>query len=456
MQPEVENTTTVRRPRFLLVAYSCQPFRGSEPGIGWHRALQAARVADTWVICRQEDSQEKIEEYFHEYPPVEGLKFVYLPHSPTESRIRQRSLLGYIAYNRWQRRALALARELHAQHQFHLVHQVNFGTFREPGYTWKLDIPFVWGPIGGTQNYPAQFLAGAGWNVAVREGTRTLVNRFQLHTSRRVKQAARRANALVATNSDAVRDFQRVLGCDSIRLLDSGVEALRPPRDVPQQLDRPLRLLWCGVLEPRKALELLLEAIAILPEGIHVELRVLGKGKMLNKWRRLARKRGIENQVEFAGEVPHEACLAAYEWADAFAFSSLRDNSATVNSEALASGLPIICLDHQGVGDMVDESCGIKVPLTNRRDAALGFRDAIVRLATEPDLRKLLSAGAYERAKKFLWHNNGNEMLQIYEQVLRDAGHAFDLCDDQATPTEINGSLPNAKVKQSQHVDSNN
>ena len=41
-----------RRPRLLLLAYACSPARGSEGGVGWHRALQAARYCDTWVLCQ--------------------------------------------------------------------------------------------------------------------------------------------------------------------------------------------------------------------------------------------------------------------------------------------------------------------------------------------------------------------------------------------------------------------
>ena len=36
--------------KILLVAFSCQPGKGSEPGVGWNWALQAAKTQDVWVL----------------------------------------------------------------------------------------------------------------------------------------------------------------------------------------------------------------------------------------------------------------------------------------------------------------------------------------------------------------------------------------------------------------------
>jgi len=39
--------------------------------------------------------------------------------------------------------------------------------FREPGYLWQLNIPFVWGPIGGMGYFPTRFLPVVGAKGAV-------------------------------------------------------------------------------------------------------------------------------------------------------------------------------------------------------------------------------------------------------------------------------------------------
>ena len=39
---------------------------------------------------------------------------------------------------------------------FDLIHNLNPIGYREPGYLWKLNLPYIWGPIGGIPNRPSQ------------------------------------------------------------------------------------------------------------------------------------------------------------------------------------------------------------------------------------------------------------------------------------------------------------
>ena len=63
--------------------------------------------------------------------------------------------------------------------------------------------------------------------------------------------------------------------------------------------------------------------------------------------------------------------------------TSLRDLTSTVTVEGLALGLPVVCLDHCGFADVVDETCGIKVPVTTPARVVSGLATAIHRLAQD-------------------------------------------------------------------------
>src|SRR5262245_2183342 len=123
---------TPRRPRFLLLAYACSPTMGSEPGVGWNRALQAARMADTWVICEERRYGPGLRQYLAEKGPVPGLTFHFVPRDVLPAGLGKLPGLDYVAYNRWHRRAFRLARRLHAEHHFDLAHQVTFCGYRQP------------------------------------------------------------------------------------------------------------------------------------------------------------------------------------------------------------------------------------------------------------------------------------------------------------------------------------
>jgi glycosyltransferase involved in cell wall biosynthesis len=407
-----------RRPRVLHLSYACGPGRGSEPGIGWHRAVEAAKAFDVWVICEEGEFAAPVRRYLAEHGPIDGLEFVFEPKRPWELRVQRVQLFYNWIYRRWQARAYHRAVELHRRVQFDLVHQVTFAGFRDPGHLWRLGVPFVWGPVGGTQNYPWRFLAEAGPRGAVSETLRSLLNWIQLHYGRRVRQAARAATVLLATNSTNQRDYRRAWGVESQVLLDVGTDTVHPPRPGPSA-DGPLRLLWSGQFTPRKALGLLLKALARLPSDVTWELRVLGDGPLRRRWQRLAQRLNVANRIQWLGWLPLAEALPNYQWADAFAFTSLRDSSGTVVLEALGFGLPIVCLDHQGMHDIVTGECSLKVPVTTPAQVIDGLRDAIARLARDRDLRARLSAGATARAGEFLWSRNGEQLAGIYRNVLQ-------------------------------------
>ncbi len=417
MQERIGDDCTAR-PKLLQVSAACSPLHGSEPGVGWHWALEAAKRFDTWVITTDNEHAEETRQYLAAHGDVPGLRFVFVPAGAVSKFLDRFRGPSYWGYALWQRRALQVARKLHAQVRFDLGHQVTFCTFREPGCVVKLGIPFVWGPVGGTQNYPWRFLGEAGFLGAISEAVRSTLNLLQLRFSRRLRRSARLAGVLLAANSENRQDITRAMGVSPTLLLETGVEstALEPRRRRTEQ--GRFRILWCGVLIPRKALSLLLKALAQLPEELPYELRIIGRGAQKRRWQRLSRRLGIDPCVTWIESLPHGQMCQQYAWADLFVFSSLRDTTGNVILEALSTGLPVIGLDHQGVHDVLDESCGIRVPVTTPREVIGRLAEAILRLARDAALWDRLSAGALQRAKSLLWGRQGDRMAEIYRQLI--------------------------------------
>jgi glycosyltransferase involved in cell wall biosynthesis/peptidoglycan/xylan/chitin deacetylase (PgdA/CDA1 family) len=405
------------RARVLLLAYACSPYRGSEASVGWHRALDAAREFDTWVICEETWCAPDIRAYIAANGAPAGVTFAFVPMGRWLRLLRRVPGLFYLAYNLWHRRGLAAARRLHRHCRFDLVHQVTFCGFREPGYLWKLGVPFVWGPVGGTQHYPWRFLLEAGPVGAVTETLRTLANGVQLRFSPRVRRAARTAASVFAANSTNARDMERFLGIAPAELLETGLPRLAAShgRQTPHD---PIRLLWSGELRAFKGLPLLLRALARLPASTRFELRVVGGGPMRRRWHRMASRLGVDANTTWVGTLPHRDALLEFEWADVLVFTSLRDTSGNVALEALGAAVPVMCLDHQGVHDIVTDDCGLRIPVTAPGAVVEGLRDAVLRLSTDRALFARLSAGALARAHDLLWSVNGATMRSTYRRVL--------------------------------------
>ena len=412
-----------RRPRVLQLSYACSPIRGSEAGVGWHRAVQSARHFDTWVICEEHEFAAEIREYLDAHGEVPGLNFVFVPIDQREWSWGQwHDFIWYAVLRRWHCRAYEAARRLHERIGFNLVHQVTFCGYREPGYLWKLDAPFVWGPIGGTQNYPWRFLPYAGIGGALKEACRSVANILQLRFSPRVRRAAQKAALILAANSTNQRNFARIHGITPPTLPDVGIDSVPgAPREPRRQ--GPLRILWSGLLVHHKALHLLIRALARLPDDIPYELRVLGKGPLKRRWQRLAERTGVAKHTTWMGWLSHHEALEQLAWAEAFVFSSLRDTTGTVVLEALGAGVPVICLDHQGVHDLVTDECGLKIAVTSPRDVVARLSEAIGRLAGDHQQWARLSRGAIERARDYHWSRREVEMAEWYRRVIEGSLH---------------------------------
>ncbi len=422
--------------KVLLMSYECSPYRGSEWAVGWGRLLQAARVADTHIITSRSNfaalqkarGEGLLPMNVHFYTPAPDEKLKTMEAKPGLFAY------NYVAYHHWQKLALDLARKLHDAQRFDLVHQVNVCTFREPGYTWQLGIPYLWGPVGGSQNFPTKFLPILPPVEAFKEGMRGLSNWLSLRCKSRVRQAAKRAVKVIAANSTNLRDYQHVFKRDVELLLETGLHRVDDPdrtrfRGRVEAHQRgaelpALNILWSGEFQTRKALPILLRALAMLRDEVRFTLRILGDGPMRARWSAEAKRLGLAhnipngaNAMEFLGRLPFAEAVAEMTSADLFCFTSLRDTSGNVVLEALAAGVPVVCFDHQGAGDMVSDGSGVKIKVTSPKRAIADWADAIRTLAGDPQRLLKLSEGGTVQARKFLWNANGDRVNAIYREL---------------------------------------
>ncbi len=428
--------------KVLLMAYECSPRGTSERAVGWGRLLQAVRVAETHVVTSEKNYLMLVKAQAEGGLPA-GVK-LYTPEPDAKlRRLEKKAVLfayNYTSYNHWQKLAMKLAEELQEKERFDLVHQVNVCTFREPGYTWQLGIPYIWGPVGGTQNYPPRFLTMLGPKEAFKEAARGVSNWLSLRVKPRVRAAAKAAVTVYAANSTNQRDYRKVFGREVELLLETGLYEVPEPdrrrfeeRVAEQRMGhtpQPLRLLWVGELHTRKALPILLQALAKLGSEVPFELKVLGGGPLRDEWEMEAERLGLASpgggrlpgtgHVQFFGIRPFAEALAGFDQAHVFCFTSLRDTSGNVVLEALAAGVPVVCFDHQGARDMVSERSGVRIPVTSPERAVEDWARVIRELYFDAERLLRLSEGATEQARSFLWDRNGDRVNALYREV---AGH---------------------------------
>jgi glycosyltransferase involved in cell wall biosynthesis len=234
-----------------------------------------------------------------------------------------------------------------------------------------------------------------------------------------LRRAAANSAVILATNRETAEVAHRA-GATHVELfLDNGVG---PDQFVARQRERRagdrLELVWAGRLEPRKALPLALEAM-VRVRDVPVRLSVAGEGPLRSACERKAASLGLTDRVRFLGFVPRGRLLTeVFSNSDAFLFTSLQDSFGSVVIEAMAAGLPVLALNHQGVGTLIPEHAAIKVPVTSPSATVQGLADGIRALAASPELGLRLSEAARSHAATESWSRRAVRMNALYRSCL--------------------------------------
>ena len=118
-------------------------------------------------------------------------------------------------------------------------------------------------------------------------------------------------------------------------------------------------LLAVGRLAARKGYATLIDGFAALRRRRHdVHLAIVGRGHLKTRLLRHAAKRGVADAVHIESSLPFEALADAYRAADLVVFPSLYEGLGMIPIEAMASGTPVITVDHGPMPETVDQSTG--------------------------------------------------------------------------------------------------
>ncbi len=86
----------------------------------------------------------------------------------------------------------------------------------------------------------------------------------------------------------------------------------------------------------------------------------------------------------------------------------------------MAHRLPIICIAHQGVGDITVYACAERIEPGTIDVTMRALADSIICLAENPMHRQQMGVAAAMRAKtKFSWNEKFDRMVQVYEEAIR-------------------------------------
>jgi glycosyltransferase involved in cell wall biosynthesis len=405
--------------KVLLSAYACEPGKGSEPGVGWNWMRQIARFAEVWVITRL-NNREAIEKALAE-EPLPNVHWVYFD-LPRWARFWKKGQRGvHLYYYLWQVGIYFLARRLHRQVAFDLVHHVTFGNYWLPSFLALLPVPFVWGPVGGGESAPWAFYRTFSHRGKIYEFLRDIARWIGEHDPF-TRLTAKKASVVLAKASETAERVMQ-LGVKNVQLLSEvafSITEIAELSSLSPHLNTPFRLISLGRLLHLKGFDLGFRAFArLVQEFPDSEYWIVGDGPERKNLEQLARKLGIIDKVRFWGALPRSEALKKLAESDVLVHPSLHDSGGWVCVEAMAAGRPVICLDLGGPALQVTEETGFKIPAYAPEQVIEDMAEAMKKLAQNSELRLRMGEEGRKRVwESFSWEQRGKEIQEIYLKIL--------------------------------------
>lgn len=228
----------------------------------------------------------------------------------------------------------------------------------------------------------------------------------------------KRAKGLIAISQSTRLDAVRLLGLDPerIEVIYPGVNEayfhaatarpLRPPRPY---------VLFVGTIEPRKNVDLLLDAYLQLSDSLREKFDLVIAGPFGWKSERtLARLREPAENVRYLGYVPESEMPALMAGASVVAYPSLYEGFGLPVAEAMACGVPVITSAVSSLPEVVGDA-GLLIDPHSVSD----LRNALDRMLSSPSLRQNLGQCGAQRAQElFRWPVCAQRSLKFFEKVI--------------------------------------
>jgi glycosyltransferase involved in cell wall biosynthesis len=238
--------------------------------------------------------------------------------------------------------------------------------------------------------------------------------------------ASRRASAILTVSQLSKDDIVRHLSIDPefVHVTHAAVGSFFRPVDDPG-LARSMRtkygldtkyILGIGSADPRKNIEKLVEAYALLPEKLKTEyhLAVIWTAPALaESLSKRIHELEISRFVHFLFQVPNEDLVLLYQKASLFVFPSLYEGFGLPVLEAMACGTPVVAANTSSIPEVAGDAAYLVEPTDPK-----GISTAMAQVLSDDKIASEMVKKGLKRNATFSWEKCARETLSVYMKVL--------------------------------------
>lgn len=417
--------------RIALIAYAVSNKYGSEYSVGWEFIKHMSQTGKFLITVYYGSCKGGTMGPVEELPNLNNViwKCIELPDNYWNKLywfIRKNIyyVFGfYFQFKEWHKYVSQHIEADNLTTKFDIVHYLNPIGIKEPGYSYNLNIPYVWGPVQGVENWPLCLFNILTLKGRIEGYVRMILQNFSLKHSLRLKKAINITNVILGATPDTCIQLKELFKKKSVYLPENGLEDINVSNNCQirkYEKDSILQLIWVGELSCRKGLIILLMALNSLESKYkhRIHLSVLGDGCQRKQLQCYVDQNNLSSTVSFYGKVSRTEVSRRFKQSHLHIITSLSEATTTVIWEAKVNGIPTMTLDHCGMSGVVDEVCGIKISIVNMSQVIEDIASNIKRIINNPLVIESLSGGVFKTNEKFLWSERCKVFQLSYEEAI--------------------------------------
>lgn len=369
-------------------------------------------------------------EKWYSLHPMKNVTFIPV-HPSFKSKNYDYSLIGnirfYNEYKKWHEDVKNVILTLISKKKYDLIHFLGPIGYREPGCLYDLNVPYIWGPIGGFGMINPRLWKGAftlkGAFALLLKG---VVNIIQSRTNKRVHKALKESDVVICATSEWHKYVERLVGEKRHSIIlykpENCISKVYPINYEKFNSDT-INLVFVGWVDSRKALVLVLDALKRLKDASKIRLHILGDGDLIDKYKAYTKASGLENVVNWHGRVPRKEVFEIMNNSHLMVLPSLMDANTTVIWEAMAMGIPTLALDHFGFHDTIKNGkTGFLIKPDNYNQVVGDIAKVFSRLqqSTGKSLLRAMSEDVVEDRKNYLWEERERFFESVYSEAINN------------------------------------
>ena len=401
----------------LASVYAINPYKGSEDGTGWNFVLQIARFHKVIAITR-ENNRSSIETYKNDNPNdlYQNIQFLYFD-TPKWMRFWKRGAKGAMLYYLlWQSLLPRFVRKMNVKYD--LVHNLNFHNDWTPSFLWKLSKPMVWGPVGHHPRIPSAYISNR-YVERIKEGLKWCVKNYFWKYDPFLKKTLGKSDRVLVMHSQV----DGALGLPLEKKVKLSQVATVDVDYDKKKIEDDFTVISVGRFVTLKGFEIALNAFIQFymtlnaDQKTKVKFKMIGRGPDEAKLKTLIQRYEVEDSVEILNWMSKADLGEEYRKASVFLFPS-HEGAGMVVAEALSYGLPILCFDNCGPGELAGDA-SLRVSYSNPDMSASAFAENLSILYYGKHYRSTLVDKARSRFEShFRWDRKGEVLKDVYSQVL--------------------------------------